>query len=151
MACTNCGDIDLTPCPPSIPVEPISYKKCNPCKKIACKQKIDTACVYYKLNQNNCGESLKYLTIQNNTSVENIIEKVDVELDKITKPTLINCFVTKSGVDLTTYRLNDVLLKLQEGYCQQIDMSVSSLETMLRTIRDTPSLKELFCEIVGAC
>lgn len=151
MACTNCGDVDLSPCPPSIPVEPIYYKKCNPCKKIACKTKLDSLCVVYKHNQNNCGEGLKYLKAENNTPVEDIIEEIDHSLDRITKPTLINCFVSKSGISLTDYRLNDVLLKLQEGYCTQIDLSAATIETILTTIRDTPSLKQLFCEIVATC
>ncbi len=149
--CVSCGDVDITPCAPSTPVEPINYKKCNPCKKIACKQKLDLACVIYKHNQNNCGDGLSYLDIQNNTNGEDIIEKIDIAFDKITKPTLINCFVDKSDIDTATYRLNDVLLKLQEGYCKQLDFDVSTLETVLTTIRDTPSLKAIFCEIVSSC
>ena len=151
MACFECGEVDLSPCSPTIPVDPIPYNKCNPCKKTTCKQKIDSQCVVYNLNQGNCGQGLPYLQIENNTSVEDIIEGIDNEFNKITKPTLINCFVSKSGIDLTTYKLNDVLLKLQEGYCQQIDLSVNNVRIILETVRDTPSLKALFCEIVGSC
>lgn len=152
MACTNCGDIDFTPCPPSIPVDPIPYKKkCNPCEKVNCKTKLDSLCVVYKYNQGNCGEGLKYLDVQNNTSVEDVIEEIDNTFNKITKPTVINCFVNKSGINPTTYRLNDVLTKLQEGYCTQIDLNIGTIETILTTIRDTPELKQLLCEIISTC
>lgn len=151
MACYECGEIDITPCTPLIPVDPIPYNKCNPCKKISCKQKLDSECVIYNLNQGNCGQGLSYLKIQNNTSIEDVVEKIDLEFDRITKPTLITCFAQKSNINLTTYRLNDVLLKLQEGYCNQIDLSIDSIQTILETIRDTPSLKTIFCEIMSTC
>lgn len=151
MACTSCGEVDLSPCLPTIPVDPIPYKKCNPCKKASCKQKLDSQCVIYKWNQDNCGEGLEYLNIQNNTKLEDIIEVIDSEFNKITKPTLLNCFVTETGIDLTNYRLNDVLTKLQEAYCQRVILDVDNVTTILEMIRDTPSLKELFCEIVASC
>jgi len=151
MACKDCGDIDLSPCDPTIPVEPIQYTKCKPCRKATCLQKIDSSCVYYKFNQFNCDQGLTYLDIQNSTPLEDVVEKIDSELNKITKPTLINCFVTESGINLTTYRLNDILLELQKKYCQSLTLNTQSLQTLLETIRDTPSLKTLFCEIIATC
>lgn len=150
--CVSCGDIDITPCAPTIPADPIPFKKCNPCKKTVCLQKVDASCTYYKLNQHNCGEGLKYLNIQNNTSLENVIEEIDDTFNTITKPTLINCFATKSGINPNSdYRLDDVLLKLQEGYCLQNDLTVSGLTQMLNAIKDNPSLKDLLCEIISTC
>lgn len=149
--CVSCGDVDISPCPPAIPAEPIKYKKCNPCNKIACKNKLDLSCVIFKHNQNNCGEGLPYLNIQNGTNGEDIVERIDKEFDKITKPTLLNCFVQKSEINPSTYRLNDVLSKLQEGYCRQIDLTDASITNILIAIRDTPELKQLFCEIVASC
>lgn len=152
MSCKSCGEIDLTPCSPAIPVDPIPYtKKCNPCKKDSCVQKMDARCVVYKWNQFNCGENLKYINVSNNENLENIIEEIDNTFNKLTKPTLINCFVEKTGINLTTYRLNDLLLKLQEQSCLSVNLSTASLKSMLETIRDTPELKNIFCQIVSTC
>jgi len=151
MSCFSCGDVDLSPCSSTIPVDPIPFKKCNPCKKVSCKQKLDSQCVIFKWNENNCGESLKYLPVQNNTSIEDVVEVIDNTFQTLTKPTLLNCFVEKSGINLTTYRINDVLTKLQEGYCQQLENNVSSIQSILETIRDTPELSAIFCEIVANC
>lgn len=151
MPCIECGDVDITPCAPSIPVDPIPVKRCNPCKKISCKQKLDSQCVVYKLNRENCGEGLPYLNIQNGTTVDDALEVIDDTFAKIDKPTLINCFATKSNINTQEYNLNAVLLKLQEGYCKQTELSVSSVQSILELIRDTPSLKSIFCEIVSSC
>lgn len=151
MACFECGEVDVSPCTPSQPVEPIKYNKCNTCKPISCKQKLDSRCVIYKWNQNNCSEGLPYLDLENSTSIEDVIEKIDDTFIKLDRPTLINCFATQSSINAQSYNLNDVLLKLQEGYCNQIALNVSTVQSILEIVRDTPSLKALFCEIVGAC